>query len=780
MKQATRTVTYGAALATALTWTANAPAADSPQTMPPRPDLAAKLQARGVIPAGSDAVETAAMVQDYLQQKLGRAEEKGNPVARAHVRQAEKSGNPVNRHGQLRPNNKRFDNVVTLLVEFGGSDAGQVGPLHNELPQPPPWDNTSHWVADFNPGHYQGLLFDMSPHAYSMSTYYQEQSGGSYVVDGMVSSWVTVPHAEWFYGADEGTGIDNLNGPVWRVVQDAAALACDVAWADFDTEDPYDLDGDGNYSEPDGYVDHIQLVHAGAGQEAGGGAQGDDSIWSHSWWANYGGHGPGLGGVQTCDPNVWIGPYTVNPEDGTIGVFVHEFGHDLGLPDLYDTVYSGTASTGFWTLMSSGSWLGCPGEPLGTCPSNLGAGEKWMLGWLEPEVINPGEMKKNLSLRPSTSRGPANKAIAVNLPDYQYLTYVNEPFSGASEWYSGAGDMLNQLLVREVTLPAGAVLSFWAWFDIELDWDYGFVEISDDGGANWATVAGNLTTNYDPNGNNQMGNGITGWSGDWVQGVFDLSAYEGAVLLRFRYQTDEAVQGAGWTIDDIAVAGFFDDVEAGNQDWSANGWEVFAGQTTGYASHFYIAEWRTPDGFDVSMDNRHNYVDSGYAESYAATPGMLLWYRDTGFDDNWVGNHPWQGGLLVVDSHPELIRCDDWAWLADALLDPDPGMGFPFNTDVQIADATFGLDPVPAQPLTSCLGLLTNTMMPASEGVATFDDSVLYVDYSWYQWFYDADYGWIGRDAISSVWTPTYGLKMTVVDSGPQGGRIDVDFSAHN
>ena len=56
-------------------------------------------------------------------------------------------------------------------------------------------------------------------------------------------------------------------------------------------------------------------------------------------------------------PNYWIGDYTIEPENGGVGVFSHEFGHDLGLPDLYDT--SGNTggaenSTGFWTLMSSG------------------------------------------------------------------------------------------------------------------------------------------------------------------------------------------------------------------------------------------------------------------------------------------------------------------------------------------------------------------------------------------------------------------------------------------
>ena len=339
MKKMGHSVLWCALAASGLLLTASTAMAapSNAKAISPSPALVQALQARGVIPAGATEAEALGILQTYLQTKLGHGEDKENPLAAAGLREGEKKGKPKNNHGRvMRPNNKRFDNIVTLLVEFAGADNGvNVGPLHNQIPQPPPWDNTTFWVQDFNTGHYQHMLFDMNPSARSMSTFYLEQSGGTYTVDGQVYGWVAVPHSEWWYGADSADGgIDNGNGPVWRVVQDAVAQACQVPWKQFDTEDPNDLDGDGNFLEPDGYVDHIQLVHAGMGQEAGGGDQGDDAIWAHSWWAAYGTHGPGYGGVPTCDPDVWVGPYTINPEDGTIGVFTHEFGHDLGLPDL--------------------------------------------------------------------------------------------------------------------------------------------------------------------------------------------------------------------------------------------------------------------------------------------------------------------------------------------------------------------------------------------------------------------------------------------------------------
>ena len=87
---------------------------------------------------------------------------------------------------------------------------------------------------------------------------------------------------------------------------------------------------------------------------------------------------------------MWIGDYTTEPENGGLGVFSHEFGHDLGLPDLYDT-NGGDNSTAFWTLMSGGSWLNHGTDSIGTTPGYMGPWEKLQLGWLDYKTVPFGE-----------------------------------------------------------------------------------------------------------------------------------------------------------------------------------------------------------------------------------------------------------------------------------------------------------------------------------------------------------------------------------------------------
>jgi immune inhibitor A len=685
--------------------------------------------------------EARTIVRNYLRQKLnGKPEDRqnrpgpkrpalnlrhGRPIAKSRFFTAMEGWKEAKRKNS---ETLLLDKILLILVEF--SDVA-----HNRIPQPAAANNTDFWISDFNVDHYQSLLFNRKKGSLSMSNYYLEQSLGTYTVDGKAYGWIRVNLPESEYGADKpDNGHDNANGPVWRIVRDAVKAAGDlVPWAEYDQEDPEDRDGDGNYHEPDGYIDHLMIVHSGAGQEGGGGGEGDDAIWSHSAWANNGIHGPGLGGVPTSDPAVWAGPYTIMPEDGTIGVFCHEFGHDLGLPDEYDTLYSGEASTRFWSLMASGSWLG---KPLGTQPSNISIWGRIQLGWINPKVV------KYQSSPGYTLLDPENTpAIQINLPDKSVRIETNTPFEGKYEWFSGSGDGLNQILTRTLDLTgiSRAMLRFQSWYDIEADYDFGYVEVSSDGGKQWQSLPGNITTLVDD------AYAITGKSPGWVEARFDLAKYAGSkLLLRFRYSTDGGLALPGWAIDQIAIdaTGFSDTCENGNQGWTVQGWRIYEGAETVTCKQYYLLEQRAFSGFDATLSQCYNYYGPAETVQYFPyNPGVLLWLYDGEYHDNWVGKHPGHGFLLTVDSHPN----------------PDYIDGDPLRTRLQIRDAVFGIHPT----LTATLSLGSDAG-PVTRVFTTTPGNPLFCDKLSY---------WRKEQPDNSIKVPFYGVNFRVLYTSADNSR---------
>ena len=91
-------------------------------------------------------------------------------------------------------------------------------------------------------------------------------------------------------------------------------------------------------------------------------------------------------------------------------MFAHEFGHDLGLPDLYDTA-GGDNGTGFWTLMSGGSWLNHGTDSIGTTPGYMGAWEKLQLGWLDYQRCPTAPTRRSSSARPTGEQATLPQAL---------------------------------------------------------------------------------------------------------------------------------------------------------------------------------------------------------------------------------------------------------------------------------------------------------------------------------------------------------------------------------
>jgi hypothetical protein len=153
-----------------------------------------------------------------------------------------------------------------------------------------------------------------------------------------------------------------------------------------------------------------------------------------------------------------------------------------------------------------------------------------------------------------------------------------DPPGGGRLWWSNAGDNRDSTLTRALDLTAvrRATLRFGAWWETEEDWDYAYVEVSADEGRTWTALPTTHTTDADPVGQ-AYGPGFTGQSGGkapaWLEETADLTPFAGKqVRLRFEYVTDDAVNGTGFAVRDIAVpeVGFRDDAE-GDAGWEAAG-----------------------------------------------------------------------------------------------------------------------------------------------------------------------------------------------------------------
>lgn len=626
-------------------------------------------------------------------------------------------GNPDPFQEGTSPGVNKKGKLLTLMVEYADFE-------HNNI-QP---EETDNYYTDYNSNHFEDMIFGnkgefKGPNGevlVSQKQYYEEQSGGTYTIEGNAYGWLKVPGTAKFYGGDRETGgHDNVNpGGSKQLVRDTlvAAKAAGVPLQDYDLEDSHDLDGDGNFWEPDGLVDHLQIIHSGMGQEAGGGSLGDNAIWSHrsAVFFDPDGLGSGLPGFYD---------YTVMPEDGAMGVFAHEYGHDLGLPDEYDTQYTGTGeAVGYWSIMASGSWAGkVPGaEPTGFSPWAKQYFQSTLGGkWTAPTVVEWDEVTSKgtqfLLDQANSPLGKNNQAVRVNLPGKK--TPVNTPAAGSFEYWGGQADEMDSNMVTNVNLTGktSAALTFDAWYDIEEQWDFAFVQVSEDNGATWKSL-GNDNTRSDvvPEGYPTILTsmpGFTGKSNGWESQSFDLSTYAGKdIQLRLRYATDWGSSFTGFFADNIKVVAdgvtlVEDGAENATSPFTLNGFTKMDGNKL--TDHYYLLEWRNHKGVDAGLA----HIARGESlMSYDG--GLVVWYVDDSYTDNWTGDHPGDGFLGVVDAH--LGSSLEWSTGVEA------------STRYHIADAAFGLNP------TSGLNLdypgLQTLFGPSQPAVSLFNDSNSFVN----------------------------------------------------
>ncbi len=230
----------------------------------------------------------------------------------------------------------------------------------------------------------------------SVSDYYKEVSGNSFVITGTVIGPFTAANTQSYYSAGSngmGSFPTNSGGYVSSVV------ASSDATVNFSIYDNDGSDGIPNSGDDDGYVDAVIVVYPGAGADW---SPGNSNLWPLM-------NSLGDNEITTNDAAfdgglIKVNTYSVCPElsgsgSGSagvprpIGVYVHEFGHILGLPDLYDRTnesegpdFNKSAGLGYWCLMASGSWGG-DGKH-GERPTHMSAWCKVEMGWITPMVLS--------------------------------------------------------------------------------------------------------------------------------------------------------------------------------------------------------------------------------------------------------------------------------------------------------------------------------------------------------------------------------------------------------
>ncbi|HVP58292.1 MAG TPA: M6 family metalloprotease domain-containing protein, partial [bacterium] len=311
---------------------------------------------------------------------------------------------------RLAPGGKRFmamgqQTIVVILVEFPRDSVDDPTTAIVDTCE------AVTFAAGHDTAYYNGKIFSEQAGSHSMDEYWDECSLGNIDITGIVLGPYTMPHCMKYYGwdtqgtVDDGwtddaghtdgqTCIGGVQSGSCRLIADALSAADpDIDYCQYDT----DMDTN---------IDHVMIVHAGQGQEAGNVPS--YTLWSYFYWGlPYGPYDASPGcqfATGVMAPTGFIVPeYYDSTDKFPLGTFCHEFSHSIGNPDLYDP------SPGFanvpddndypvsdWCLMDHGSWCG----PTGTAerPSHLCAFNKIGEGWVNVTVVPPTQNKTSYTI----------------------------------------------------------------------------------------------------------------------------------------------------------------------------------------------------------------------------------------------------------------------------------------------------------------------------------------------------------------------------------------------
>ncbi|MPZ52970.1 MAG: PKD domain-containing protein [Acidimicrobiia bacterium] len=633
------------------------------------------------------------------------------------------------------------------------------------------------------------------------TVYDPELAGTPELPERIVEGFYQLPGSVEFYGTDDesvdpfpAAPIDSGCGATGKIVYDAAAVADpEIDYNDYDTD-------------KDGVVDFFMLIFAGCGGNGPSQRGCDlpdyqrgnyDNIWPHSsnlesYFIDDETGLPGymsddrltdLAGnllfytdstytVLTTDETdfpafVRVGPYNVNPETSmeAASVISHEYGHSLGLPDFYAGT-GGVNYYGTWNLMATDH------------SQHMDLIGRQQLGWVIPREIPQNADAFETSMVDSTTdtntivwRQPNGTEYTLSGPDVQNGDAWMAPLPGrilldpdliengaspthvywsqsGNDFACVPGDSAHSLdipldVLSDVEPGTPVTLEINSYWDIEWDFDYGFVLATSDTGANYTSLASEEGYTFPASDNpndvscqDKFGNGLSGTSGAWEDGdgipdrnegaqtpgtefipmTFDLTEFAGeSTGVRFAYFTDVGLARPGWFIDDITVTAgdeviYSNDLEGGEGDGVVNGgcdesgavltgpctdrWQYVEGGEVSSADHSYYVELRDRTGFDLDGNGES---DRG---PITWSPGLSLGYTDEfGGDGNRATFAKPNQTILDANpvpygSTPDILdtiapNLDDAAWLPASEPYSDFGEGHADNYLVVDANGDF-------------------------------------------------------------------------------------------
>ncbi len=285
----------------------------------------------------------------------------------------------------------------------------------------------------------------------SARDYFRNASNGVFDPDFVVVGPYTLPNDRKFYGEQEGNRSDKRAG---NMIVDACSLAdADVDFNDFD-------------ENGDGYIDNVFVYYAGHNQAEGGGT---NTIWPHRSYIL----------SEYKYDGVILGDYACTSElrgsSGSvmcgIGTFVHEFGHVLSLPDLYDTDYSGHRTLGAWDVMDKGSY-----NNNGRTPPTYSAYERFFLGWMQPKQLDNDVM---IEIEPIAISNTAYLVAAVehNLvgsnPDPKEFFLLENRTDSNNDGVPSSGLLITRIVYNDVRWNNNTVNNYETNLGVEICCAYG-------------------------------------------------------------------------------------------------------------------------------------------------------------------------------------------------------------------------------------------------------------------------------------------------------------------